>query len=218
MKRSYFGEFGGQFVPELLMPPLIELEEAYDEIVKSKDFEQEFKAILKDYVGRPTPITFCKNLSKELGFNLWLKREDLAHSGAHKINNTIGQALLTKYMGKKRLVAETGAGQHGVATATAAALLGLECIVFMGAKDVERQAPNVKRMKLLGAEVRSVYSSTQTLKDAINEALRYWIANQRDTHYCLGSVVGPHPFPTLVRDFQSVIGKEVKKTIFRKTK
>jgi tryptophan synthase beta chain len=210
MKRAYFGEFGGQFVPELLMPPLIELEEAYNEIVKSEQFINEFETILKDYVGRPTPLTFCSNLSKELGFNLWLKREDLAHTGAHKINNTIGQALLTKYMGKKHLVAETGAGQHGVATATAAALLGLKCIVYMGAKDVERQAPNVKRMELLGAEVRPVYSSTQTLKDAINAALRHWIANQRDTHYCLGSVVGPHPFPSLVRDFQSVIGREVK--------
>jgi len=210
MKRAYFGEFGGQFVPELLMPPLIELEEAYNEIVKSEQFINEFETILKDYVGRPTPLTFCSNLSKELGFNLRLKREDLAHTGAHKINNTIGQALLTKYMGKKHLVAETGAGQHGVATATAAALLGLKCIVYMGAKDVERQAPNVKRMELLGAEVRPVYSSTQTLKDAINAALRHWIANQRDTHYCLGSVVGPHPFPSLVRDFQSVIGREVK--------
>ncbi len=217
MKKAYFGEFGGQFVPELLMPPLIELEEAYEQIVPSEDFQREFNSILKDYVGRPTPLTFCKNLSSELGFNLWLKREDLAHSGAHKINNTIGQALLTKYMGKKRLVAETGAGQHGVATATAAALLGLECIVFMGAKDVERQAPNVKRMELLGAEVRPVYSSTQTLKDAINEALRYWISHQRDTHYCLGSVVGPHPFPALVRDFQSVIGKEAKEQFLEKT-
>ncbi len=216
MKNAYFGEFGGQFVPELLMPPLIELEKAYREIVSSHEFQQELGTILKEYVGRPTPLTYCTNLSKELGFNLWLKREDLAHSGAHKINNTIGQALLTKYMGKKRLVAETGAGQHGVATATAAALLGLECIVFMGAKDVKRQAPNVKRMELLGAEVRPVYSSTQTLKDAINEALRYWISNQKDTHYCLGSVVGPHPFPALVRDFQSVIGKEVKEQFLKK--
>lgn len=216
MKKSYFGEFGGQFVPELLMPPLIELEEAYEKIVPSEDFQKEFKRILKEYVGRPTPLTFCENLSNDLGFNLWLKREDLAHTGAHKINNTIGQALLTKYMGKKRLVAETGAGQHGVATATAAALLGLECIVFMGAKDVERQAPNVKRMELLGAQVKPVYSSTQTLKDAINEALRYWISNQKDTHYCLGSVVGPHPFPALVRDFQSVIGKEVKEQFLEK--
>lgn len=216
MKKSYFGEFGGQFVPELLMPPLIELEEAYEKIVRSQDFQKEFTGLLKEYVGRPTPLTFCQNLSQDLGFNLWLKREDLAHTGAHKINNTIGQALLTKYMGKKRLVAETGAGQHGVATATAAALLGLECIVFMGAKDVERQAPNVKRMELLGAEVRPVYSSTQTLKDAINAALRYWIANQKDTHYCLGSVVGPHPFPALVRDFQSIIGKEVKEQFIEK--
>ncbi len=216
MKRPYFGEFGGQFVPELLMPPLIELQEAYEGIVQSDDFQKEFNGLLKEYVGRPTPLTFCENLSKELGFKLWLKREDLAHTGAHKINNTIGQALLTKHMGKKRLVAETGAGQHGVATATAAALLGLECIVFMGAKDVERQAPNVKRMELLGAEVRPVYSSTQTLKDAINAALRYWITNQKDTHYCLGSVVGPHPFPSLVRDFQSVIGKEVKAQFLEK--
>ncbi len=210
MKKAYFGEFGGQFVPELLMPPLLELEEAYENIVKSPGFQGELSAILKEYVGRPTPLTLCKRLSEDVGFNLWLKREDLAHTGAHKINNTIGQALLTKYMGKSCLLAETGAGQHGVATATAAALFGLRCIVYMGAKDVERQAPNVKRMELLGAEVRPVYSSTQTLKDAINAALRHWIANQRDTHYCLGSVVGPHPFPSLVRDFQAIIGREVR--------
>ncbi len=218
MKKAYFGEFGGQFVPELLMPPLLELEEAYTKIVPSSSFQEEFHTILSEYVGRPTPLTLCKRLSKELGFNLWLKREDLAHSGAHKINNTIGQALLTKYMGKTCLLAETGAGQHGVATATAAALLGLKCIVYMGAKDVERQAPNVKRMELLGAEVRPVYSSTQTLKDAINAALRHWIAHQKDTHYCLGSVVGPHPFPSLVRDFQAIIGREVRKQFFEKEK
>ncbi len=217
MKKAYFGDFGGQFVPELLMPPLIELEEAYEQIVRSREFQEEFSRTLKDYVGRPTPLTLCKRLSEELGFHLWLKREDLAHTGAHKINNTIGQALLTRYMGKRCLLAETGAGQHGVATATAAALFGLKCIVYMGAKDVERQAPNVKRMELLGAEVRPVYSSTQTLKDAINAALRHWIAHQRDTHYCLGSVVGPHPFPSLVRDFQAIIGREVKEQFEKNT-
>ena len=217
MKKGYFGSFGGQFVPELLIPPLEELEKAMDKFLSHKDFQQELKNILTDYVGRPTPLYYCKNLSQELGFHLWLKREDLAHTGAHKINNTIGQALLAKYMGKTSLVAETGAGQHGVATATAAAMLGLECIVFMGAKDVERQAINVRRMELLGAKVEPVHSGTKTLKDAINEALRYWISHQQTTHYCLGSVVGPHPFPLLVRELQSVIGREAKEQIREKT-
>ena len=209
-RKGYFGTFGGQFAPELLMPPLLELEEAMDTIMGSTAFQDELHELLRDFVGRPTPLTHCSTLSQELGFHLWLKREDLAHTGAHKINNTIGQALLARHMGKTCLLAETGAGQHGVASATAAALLGLECIVYMGAKDVQRQATNVQRMELMGARVVPVQTSTQTLKDAINAALRHWIAEQETTHYCLGSVVGPHPFPTLVRDLQSVIGREAR--------
>lgn len=208
MRKGYYGDFGGQFVPELLMPPLLELDQAVQEILPSKAFQDKFQGILQDFVGRPTSLTYCSNLSQDLGFGLWLKREDLAHTGAHKINNTVGQALLAKEMGKTCLVAETGAGQHGVATATAAALLDMRCLVYMGSKDVERQASNVHRMELLGAEVIPVHSSTQTLKDAINAALRHWIATQADTHYCLGSVTGPHPFPQLVRELQSIIGKE----------
>lgn len=208
MKKGYFGDFGGQFVPELLMPPLLELEQAMDTILYSQEFQTELNTVLTQAVGRPTPMTFCSRLSQELGCRLWLKREDLAHTGAHKINNTVGQALLAHKMGKTCLLAETGAGQHGVASATAAAMFGLSCIVYMGAKDVRRQSQNVRRMELLGAEVRPVDHSTQTLKDAINAALRHWIAEQETTHYCLGSVVGPHPFPTLVRDLQSVIGHE----------
>ena len=216
MRKGYFGDFGGRFVPELLMPPLIELEDAVDNILHTREFQTELQTVLQDYVGRPTPLTYCANLSGQLGFGLWLKREDLAHTGAHKINNTIGQALLAKHMGKSCLLAETGAGQHGVATATAAALFGLRCIVYMGAKDVQRQASNVRRMELLGAEVVPVETSTQTLKDAINAALRYWIAHQGDTHYCLGSVVGPHPFPRLVRDLQAVIGFEAREQCLKK--
>ena len=196
MKKSYFGEFGGCFVPELLMPPLQELEEAMRDIMPSPTFKEELDDLLRNFAGRETPLTYCPTLSKRLGFSLWLKREDLLHTGAHKVNNTLGQALLAKHMGKTALVAETGAGQHGVATAAAAARLGLECIVFMGAEDVERQSSNVRRMKLLGAEVRPVQSGTRTLKDAINEALRYWIAAQETTHYCFGTAAGPHPFPT----------------------
>lgn len=210
MPKGYFGNFGGQYVPELLMPPLLELEEALQQIVLTPPFEQELQALLSEYVGRPTPLTLCRNLSRELGFELWLKREDLAHTGAHKINNTLGQALLAQKMGKTALVAETGAGQHGVATATAAALLGLDCLVYMGAKDILRQAMNVRRMNLLGARVVAVESGTQTLKDAINAALRHWIGHQADTHYCLGSVTGPHPFPELVRRLQTVIGVEIR--------
>jgi len=210
MRKSYFGDFGGQFVPELLMPPLLELEEAMKTIVPSEPFQTELKALLADYVGRPSPLYRCPNLSRELGFNLWLKREDLNHTGAHKINNTMGQGLLTKYMGKKVLLAETGAGQHGVATATAAAMLGLDCIVYMGAEDVVRQSHNVRRMHLLGAEVVPIESGTKTLKDAINAALRYWIAEQRTTHYCFGTAAGPHPFPLLVREFQAVISLEAR--------
>ena len=190
MKKGYFGEFGGCFVPELLMPPLQELEEAMRDIMPSPTFKEELDDLLRNFAGRETPLTYCPTLSKRLGFSLWLKREDLLHTGAHKVNNTLGQALLAKHMGKTALVAETGAGQHGVATAAAAARLGLECIVFMGAEDVERQSSNVRRMKLLGAEVRPVQSGTRTLKDAINEALRYWIAAQETTHYCFGTAAG----------------------------
>lgn len=216
MKDSYFGEFGGCFVPELLMPPLLEVEAAMREIMPTPEFQAELDDLLRNYAGRATPLTLCPTLSEELGFNLWLKREDLLHTGAHKVNNTLGQALLAKYMGKTALVAETGAGQHGVATAAAAARLGLECIVFMGAEDVERQSSNVRRMKLLGAEVRPVQSGTRTLKDAINEALRYWIAAQETTHYCFGTAAGPHPFPTLVRNLQSVIGRETRAQMLEK--
>ena len=217
MKKGYFGEFGGCFVPELLMPPLQELEEAMRDIMPSPTFKEELDDLLRNFAGRETPLTYCPTLSKRLGFPLWLKREDLLHTGAHKVNNTLGQALLAKHMGKTALVAETGAGQHGVATAAAAARLGLECIVFMGAEDVERQSSNVRRMKLLGAEVRPVQSGTRTLKDAINEALRYWIAAQETTHYCFGTAAGPHPFPTLVRNLQSVIGRETRAQMLEKT-
>lgn len=217
MKKGYFGEFGGCFVPELLMPPLQELEEAMRDIMPSPTFKEELDDLLRNFAGRDTPLTYCPTLSKRLGFSLWLKREDLLHTGAHKVNNTLGQALLAKHMGKTALVAETGAGQHGVATAAAAARLGLECIVFMGAEDVERQSSNVRRMKLLGAEVRPVQSGTRTLKDAINEALRYWIAAQETTHYCFGTAAGPHPFPTLVRNLQSVIGRETRAQMLEKT-
>lgn len=210
MKKGYFGEYGGQFMPELLMPPLIELEEAFENIVKTDEFEAEFLGLMHDYVGRPSALTHCANLSKELGVDLWLKREDLNHSGAHKVNNTIGQALLTKKMGKPCMIAETGAGMHGVATATAAALLGLECKVYMGAVDVVRQNVNVKRMQLLGAEIVSVESGTKTLKDAINEAMRLWIAEQRTSHYCFGTAAGPHPFPQLVEYFQAIISREAR--------
>ena len=217
MKESYFGEFGGCFVPELLMPPLLEVEEAMRTIVPSPRFQGELQVLLHDYAGRPTPLTFCPRLSEELGIELWLKREDLLHSGAHKINNTLGQALLARYMGKTALVAETGAGQHGVATAVAAARLGMECTVYMGAEDVERQAPNVMRMRLLGARVIPVESGTRTLKDAINEALRAWISSQQTTHYCFGTAAGPHPFPTLVRQFQQIIGQETSRQMREKT-
>ena len=217
MKKGYFGEFGGCFVPELLMPPLQELEEAMRDIMPSPTFKEELDDLLRNFAGRETPLTYCPTLSKRLGFSLWLKREDLLHTGAHKVNNTLGQALLAKHMGKTALVAETCAGQHGVATAAAAARLGLECIVFMGAEDVERQSSNVRRMKLLGAEVRPVQSGTRTLKDAINEALRYWIAAQETTHYCFGTAAGPHPFPTLVRNLQSVIGRETRAQMLEKT-
>jgi tryptophan synthase beta chain len=206
-----FGPYGGQFVPETLMPALIELEEAFVTARQDVEFIREYDQLMASFVGRPTPLTYAKRLSEELGgARIYLKREDLAHTGAHKINNALGQALLVKRMGKKRIVAETGAGQHGVASATAAALLGLECVVYMGIVDIARQEPNVFRMKLLGAEVRPVTSGTQTLKDAINEAIRDWVTNVRDTHYLLGSALGPHPYPTIVREFQSVIGREAR--------
>ena len=209
-----FGPYGGQFVPETLMPALIELEEAFVSARQDAEFIREFDRLMASFVGRPTPLTYAKRLSEKLGgAQIYLKREDLAHTGAHKINNALGQALLAKRMGKKRIIAETGAGQHGVASATAAALLGLECVVYMGVVDIARQEPNVFRMKLLGAAVRPVTSGTQTLKDAINEAIRDWVTNVRDTHYLLGSALGPHPYPTIVREFQSVIGREAREQI-----
>lgn len=210
-ENGHFGIYGGRFIPEILMGAIKELEMAYEEAIKDKTFLLELDDLMKNYVGRENPLYYAKNLTEKLGGpKIYLKREDLNHTGAHKINNTIGQALLTKRMGKKKVVAETGAGQHGVATATVSALLGLECIIFMGAEDVRRQKLNVFRMELLGAKVVSVEQGSATLKDAVNEALRYWVANVEDTHYIMGSVLGPHPFPKIVRDFQSVIGKETK--------
>ena len=209
-----FGPYGGQFVPETLMPALAELEAAYLQARSDPAFQSELDNLLQTYVGRPTPLTFARRLTEKLGgAQIYLKREDLAHSGAHKINNALGQALLAKRMGKQRIIAETGAGQHGVATATACALLGLECVVYMGTVDMARQAPNVFRMRLLGTEVRGVESGSKTLKDAINEAIRDWVTNVDDTYYLLGSALGPHPYPTMVRDFQSVIGRETRQQI-----
>ena len=206
-----FGEFGGQFVPETLMPALAELEEAWDAAQNDAAFTAELGALLRDYVGRPTPLTHAPHLTAELGGpQIWLKREDLAHTGAHKINNAVGQLLLALRMGKRRIIAETGAGQHGVAAATACARFGLECVVYMGAEDVRRQSLNVFRMRLLGAEVRPVDSGSRTLKDAINETIRDWVTNVHDTHYVIGSVIGPHPYPTIVRDLQAVIGREAR--------
>ena len=216
-EKGFYGEYGGQFVPETLMEALKELSEAYELSKKDEGFQAELAAILKDYVGRETPLYLAEQLTKHLGgAKIYLKREDLNHTGAHKINNALGQVLLAKKMGKKKIIAETGAGQHGVATATAAALFGMECTVFMGALDVERQALNVFRMELLGAKVESVEAGNNTLKDAVNEALRYWVANIEDTHYILGSALGPHPYPEMVRDFQSVIGKETRQQILTK--
>ena len=213
-ERGYFGAFGGRYVPETLMPALAELEAAYDAACEDASFREELERLLREFVGRPTPITRADRLAQRIAGNraprVYLKREDLTHTGAHKINAALAQGLLAQRMGKPRIVAETGAGQHGVATATACALLGLECVVYMGAEDVRRQALNVFRMKLLGAEVRTVESGSRTLKDAINEAIRDWVTNVRTTHYLLGSVVGPHPYPLLVRDFQAVIGHEAR--------
>ncbi len=216
-KRGKFGPFGGRFVPETLMPALTELEEAYRRLRRDPGFRRELAWYLREYAGRPTPLYPARRLSEALGGHLriYLKREDLLHTGAHKINNTLGQVLLARRMGKRRIIAETGAGQHGVATATAAALLGLECVVYMGAKDTVRQAMNVFRMELLGARVVPVKSGTQTLKDAINEAIRDWVTNVETTFYVIGSVVGPHPYPMMVRDFQSVIGRETRRQILK---
>ncbi|WP_332651391.1 tryptophan synthase subunit beta [Lysinibacillus sp. 54212] len=212
--KGRFGEFGGQFVPETLMTPLIELEQAYEEAKQDPEFHEELSYYLKNYVGRETPLYFAQRLTEKCGgAKIYLKREDLNHTGAHKINNALGQALLAIRMGKKKIVAETGAGQHGVATATACALLNLECIVYMGAEDVKRQALNVFRMELLGAKVVAVEKGSATLKDAVNEALRHWVTHIEDTHYILGSALGPHPFPTIVRDFQRVIGDEARAQI-----
>lgn len=211
-RTGHFGAYGGRFVPETLMAAITELEEVYDRSKKDPEFQKQLSYYLKQYIGRETPLYYAENLTKLAGgADIYLKREDLNHTGAHKINNTIGQALLTQKMGKKKVIAETGAGQHGVATATVCALLKLECIIFMGEEDIRRQKLNVFRMELLGAKVVSVSQGSGTLKDAVNEALRYWVANVDDTHYIMGSVLGPHPFPVIVRDFQSVIGKETKR-------
>jgi tryptophan synthase beta chain len=208
--QGYYGKFGGAFIPEMLHRNVSELQQQYLELMESPSFQQEFQLLLNDYVGRPTPLFFAQRLSRHYGTQIWLKREDLCHTGAHKINNTIGQILLAQRLGKKRIIAETGAGQHGVATATVCALKGMECIVYMGEKDIERQAPNVARMKMLGAKVVPATSGSKTLKDATNEAIRDWINHAHDTHYIIGSVVGPHPYPDMVARFQSVISKEMR--------
>ena len=214
---GYYGNFGGAFVPEMLYPNVKELQENYLKIMYEEGFQKEFQQLLRDFAGRPTPLFLAERLSEKYGAAIFLKREDLCHTGAHKINNTIGQVLLAIRLGKKRIIAETGAGQHGVATATVCALKGLECIVYMGEKDIERQAPNVARMKMLGATVIPATSGSKTLKDATNEAIRDWINNPVDTHYVIGSVVGPHPYPDMVARFQSVISEEIKKQLLEKT-
>jgi tryptophan synthase beta chain len=216
-ERGYYGNFGGAFIPEMLFPNIEELKENYLEIINEEEFRFQFKKLLKDYVGRPTPLFLAERLSEKYQTQIYLKREDLCHTGAHKVNNTIGQILLAQKLGKHKIVAETGAGQHGVATATVCALMGLECIVYMGEIDIERQAPNVARMKMLGAEVRPARSGSKTLKDATNEAMRHWINNPTDTHYIIGSVVGPHPYPDMVARFQSVISEEIKIQLNEKT-
>lgn len=208
--KGFYGDFGGAYIPELLYPNVEELRQNYKQIIATESFQKQFKALLKDYVGRPTPLYLAENLSEKYKTKIYLKREDLCHTGAHKINNTVGQILLAKALGKHRIIAETGAGQHGVATATVCALMGLECVVYMGAVDIERQAPNVARMKMLGAEVVAATSGSKTLKDATNEAIRDWINHPKDTHYIIGSVVGPHPYPEMVTELQSIISKEVK--------
>ncbi len=212
-EKGFFGEFGGAFIPEILYPNIRELQESYLDLMGSEEFKKRFNALLQDYVGRPTPLYFATRLSEYYNTSIYLKREDLCHTGAHKINNTLGQILIAQRLGKNRIIAETGAGQHGVATATVCALMGLKCIVYMGSKDVKRQASNVARMKMLGAEIIPVYSGSQTLKDATNEAIRDWINNPVDTHYIIGSVVGPHPYPDMVARLQSVISEEIKEQL-----
>jgi len=209
-ERGYYGDFGGAFIPEMLYPNISELKKNYIKISNEPSFKKEFDSLLKEYVGRPTPLYYAKRLSKRYNCRIYLKREDLCHTGAHKVNNTVGQILLAKRLGKSRIIAETGAGQHGVATATVCALMGIKCVVYMGQLDIKRQAPNVARMKMLGAEVRSAESGSKTLKDATNEAIRDWINNPEDTHYIIGSVVGPHPYPDMVARFQSIISDETK--------
>ena len=216
-ERGYYGEFGGAFIPEMLYPNVMQLQERYIDLMEESAFQKEFTGLLKDYVGRPTPLFLAERLSEKYGAMIFLKREDLCHTGAHKINNTIGQVLLAERLGKKRIIAETGAGQHGVATATVCALKGLECIIYMGEKDIERQAPNVARMKMLGATVMPARSGSKTLKDATNEAIRDWINHADNTYYIIGSVVGPHPYPDMVARFQSVISMEIKTQLFEKT-
>ena len=215
-EKGYYGDFGGAFIPEMLYPNVQELNEAYTTILASNDFKKDFNKLLRDYVGRPTPLYFAERLSERYQTKIYLKREDLCHTGAHKINNTVGQILMAKRLGKKRIIAETGAGQHGVATATVCALMGIECVVYMGAVDIKRQAPNVSRMKMLGATVKPATSGSQTLKDATNEAIRDWINNPTDTHYIIGSVVGPHPYPDLVAKLQAVISEEVEQQLLEK--
>lgn len=215
--HGYYGEFGGAFIPEMLFPNVQELQQQYLAVIQDQHFQEQFHQLLHHYVGRPTPLYFAERLSAKYNTNIYLKREDLCHTGAHKINNTIGQILLAERLGKKKIIAETGAGQHGVATATVCALKGLECIVYMGEKDIERQAPNVYRMRMLGAEVRAAKSGSKTLKDATNEAIRHWINHAADTHYIIGSVVGPHPYPDMVARFQSVISAEIKQQLLNQT-
>ncbi len=216
-EQGYYGRFGGAYIPEMLHRNVEELRTKYLDIINESGFQKEYQQLLEDYVGRPTPLYFAERLSKQYGTQLFLKREDLCHTGAHKVNNTVGQILLAQRLGKKRIIAETGAGQHGVATATVCALKGIECIVYMGEKDIERQAPNVARMKMLGAKVVPAVSGSKTLKDATNEAIRDWINNPHDTHYIIGSVVGPHPYPDMVARFQSVISKEIRRQLKEKT-
>jgi tryptophan synthase beta chain len=215
--KGYYGDFGGAYIPEMLYPNIEELRNNYLDIIAQPDFQEEFQSLLKDYVGRPSPLYLAKRLSEKYGTTIFLKREDLNHTGAHKINNTIGQILLAEKLGKKRIIAETGAGQHGVATATVCALKGLECVIYMGEVDIERQAPNVARMKMMGATVVPATSGSKTLKDATNEAMRDWINNPVDTHYIIGSVVGPHPYPEMVSRFQSIISEETKKQLIEHT-
>ena len=215
-KKGFYGNYGGAFVPEMLFPNLYELEKNYNKIINDTDFQKDYNNLLKDYVGRPTPLYFAERMSEKYKCKIYFKREDLCHTGAHKINNTVGQILLAKRLGKKRIIAETGAGQHGVATATVCALAGIECVIYMGAIDIKRQAPNVARMKMLGASVVAAESGSKTLKDATNEAIRDWINNPISTHYIIGSVVGPHPYPDMVAKFQSIVSEEIKSQLIEK--